>query len=296
MALRLSATPSGSFTMRAEYLDETGAVLASSSAAYASGSLAQFVAAAGAAMVRTGIFRLTPPPGAASANVYLEIAGMSAGGWADIDAVLIEDASTAGDQAGQYFDGDVLTGSWDLARQASPSQLAGAQRIMDREVPLDVPVRYVMTAPDMPGFQAVSEPVVVESKRRVWLLHPAEDLPVQVWVSREPKQTYGIEQAVMPVLGAKHPVVVSGARRRAATGSYQIWTERFDDRATLLRMLDDGSPLLLRMPANHGHGGGEWIAIGDVDVEAIWHMALEGVRKFELPFTVCRAPALPGAA
>lgn len=294
-ALRLSAAPSGAAAIRGEWLDESGAVLTSTSSSYAAGSLGSFVGAPGAPMRRTGLFRLTPPPGAMSANVYFEIAGMAAGATADVDAVLVEDAATAGDQSGQYFDGDVLTGSWDIAAHSSASQLPGTQRIMDREAPLDVPIRYLMTAPDAPGVQVLSEPVTVTSRRRVWLSHPAIDLPLQVTVTEEPSITRPIQQEVLDILGSPLPVAITGARRSSARGTHKIATAGFDDRGLLEDMLDDGSPLLLRMPADHGHGPGEWIAVKDYTRGRTGHRAMNGTYRFELPFTVVRPPALPVA-
>ncbi len=293
-ALRLSAAPSGALTVRAEWIDETGAVTANSTPGLTSSALSGFVGAAGTAMRRTSVFTVTPPPGAATANLYLEVAGMAAGATVDIDAVLVEDAAPAGDQAGLYFDGDVLTGSWDIARHSSPSQLPGTQQVMDTEAPLDVPIRYLMTAPDAPGVQVLSEPVVVPSRRRVWLSHPEWPIPLQVTVNEEPEVTYPIKQEVLETLGGL-PVAVSGARRSTARGTYKIATRDFDDRGLLQDMLDDGSPLLLRMPADHGHGPGEWIAVKDVTRGRTGHRAMNGTYRFQLPFTVVRAPALPAA-
>ncbi|GAA1402032.1 hypothetical protein GCM10009613_61290 [Pseudonocardia kongjuensis] len=290
-ALRLSAAPSG-LAVRAEWLDETGAALGNSTPAI--GSLASFVGAAGTPMRRIDVVTLVPPSGAGSANLYLQATGMAAGATIDVDAVLVEDAATAGEQAGEYFDGDVLTGAWDIAAHASVSTLPGTHRVMDREAPLDVPVRYVMTAPDAPGVQVLSEPIVLTSRRRVWLSHPAWDLPLQVTVTEEPTVTYPIQQEVLEVLGGT-PVAVSGAKRSTARGTHKIATRNFDDRGLLQDMLDDGSPLLLRMPADHGHGPGEWIAIKDVTRGRTTHRASDGTYRFELPFTVVRAPALPAA-
>lgn len=282
MDVRVSAVPSGALTVTAQWIDSTGASLPSSTATVA--SLTGYTTTA--PVTRTPILTITPPSGASEGALSLSVAGMAVGDTVDLDGVLIGDA-------GEYFDGDALHGSWMLAPHLSASQLAGAQQIVDREVPLDVPVTYEMSAPDQPGYQVLSQPVTVESKRRVWLSHPTLGLPMEVNVEAEPEQTFAIEQGVHNVVGRKRPVVVSAAVRRAATGTYTIATRYFADRDQLLSMLSDGSPLLLRMPADHGHGPGEWLAIADVKTSVNGHMAREGTRHFDMPFTVVDPPALP---
>lgn len=289
-----TAGPSGALTITATWVvgasvTDGTPITTTTSVTVPSATLAGYV---GATMQRLQPLTVPLPsaPGVLSGSLALSVAGLAAGGVMEIDAVQIDETG------GDYFDGSGLLATWAGTPHLSESTLAATQQITDREAPLDVPISYVLTAPDQPAFRAVAEPVVLESKRRIWLQHPWRGRPMQVTVNAEPKQTYDIEQTEIKVIGRKRPVVVSAARRQSAKGTYSIATERFADRDQLLDLLDDGSPLLLRMPADHGHGPGEWVSIGSVDVETKTHRAREGTRWFTLPFTVVDPPALPDAA
>lgn len=282
MDVLVSAVPSGALTIIAQWVDAAGGALANSTASVP--SLTGYTAAA--PVTRTPVLTIVPPAGAAQGALTLSVAGMASGARVDLDGILIGDD-------GDYFDGSDVHGAWMLTPHLSASQLAGVQQILDREAPFDVSVRYEMSAPDQPGYRVLSQPVVMESKRRVWLSHPTRGLPMQVNVEAEPAQTFALEQGVHKVVGRKRPVVVASATRQAATGTYTVATRYFGDRDLLLDMLSDGSPLLLRMPADHGHGPGEWLAIADVTTTVNGHMAREGTRHFELPFVLVDPPALP---
>jgi len=287
-ALRLSAAPSGALTITGTWtvpglLGSTSTV--NTTLTMSAATLAGYVGS----FARTPVLSMDPPVGAVQGALQLSIAGLPAGATADIDAVLIGDS-------GDYFDGDMLLGAWSGPVGLSASTLAGTQVIEDREAPLDVPLRYVMTAPDQPGFQVITEPVVLQSRRRLWLSHPLTGQVLEVLVKREPKQTYKIEQELLRVIGRKRPVPVTAAQRADAEGTLEIATARFDDRDQLKQMLDDGAPLLLRMPADHGHGPGEWMSFADVDIEVKGHRAQSGTRHFTLPYAVVDPPALPPVA
>lgn len=286
LALRLSAAPTGALTLTAAWVNAAGTALSSSTVTIPAASLAGYVAG----FARTPVLGLTPPSTAAQGTLTLAIAGMAANATVDVDAVLIEE----GDSDGTYFDGDSLTGGWFGPAGLSQSTLAAALQVADPEAPLDVDVQYELTAPDQPQFRAISEPVQLSSRGRVWLSHPTIGAPVPVIVEKEPEVAAAIDRGVFKVLGRKYPVAVTAGPRRAVSGTYEVATFSFAERDALNAMLDDGSPLLLRMPANLGHGPGEWLSIADTSVGVVGHTALEHrPRHFTLPFQIVAPPALP---
>lgn len=290
LALRLSAQPSGALTVTVTWRDSAGATLGTTTATLASAALAPYVGR----WDRTPVLAVPAWTGgaggaaASSGTMALAVAGMAAGGTADLDAVLIEGATTAGTT---YFDGTSPYAAWVGTAHASASTIAAVQAVVDREAPLDVPVTYELRAPDQPGAVAVSEPVVLDSGDRTWLSHPTAGRALAVTVAREPDQTRGIARGVFPVLGRARPIAVTASRRQAPAGTYQVWAETFAERDELLGLLEDGSPLLLRAPARLGHGPGEWLSIGDVEVKVLGHGAWEGqTRELSLPYVVVDAP------
>lgn len=289
LALRLSAAPSGALTATATWQSSTGDALPSTTATVPASALAGHVGG----FTRTPVLELVPPATAAQATLALSIAGMPAAATADLDAVLLEHGTAAG---GDYFDGGHRTGAWAGAADLTESTLAAALAAADPEAPLDVEVRYELTAPDMPGFTVTSEPVVLGSGNRSWLSHPDHTAAMQVVVEAEPEQTYPIAQGVFAVHGRARPVVVSASVRGSAGATLKVATARFADRDQLRGMLADGSPLLLRHPARLGHGHGEWLAVGDVAESVVGHGGWERTRHFTLPYRVVDPPALPATA
>lgn len=288
-ALRLSAQPSGALTATVTWRDSAAAVIGTSVATIATGSLSGYINR----WDRTPVLALDPPPGvagatggAASGTLVLSVAGMAANGTADIDAVLIE----GGTSDGVYFDGTSPFAAWAGTAHASISTLAAVQEFIDAEAPLDVPVSYEVTAPNQPAFRIVSEPVTLPSEDRTWLSSPTTGAILSVTVAREPKTTRAITRGVFPVLGRARPIAVSASRRQSAAGTLTLWAMNFAERDALRDVLDDGSPLLLRAPARLGHGPGEWVSIGDVGEEGPGHGAWEAVRIFDLPYQVVDGP------
>lgn len=288
-ALMLSALPTGALTLTATWRDSAGATLGTSTATIAAANLAPYVGR----WDRTGVLSLpvvggTAGSGAvASGTLALSVAGMAINATADLDAVLIE----GGTSSGEYFDGGNQYAAWAATPHASVSTLAAVQSVLDPEAPLDVPVRYEITAPDQPTFKITSEPVTLPSEDRSWLSHPGLRAAMIVNVAREPEQTRAIARGVFPVLGRSRPIAVSGSRRQAPSATLEVTTLDFAERDRLLDMLEDGAALLLRAPANLGHGPGEWLSIGDVTIKSLGHGAWDGPRTFTLPYQVVDAPA-----
>lgn len=299
--LNLSANPSGAVTVAVAWVDQNGTAMSSTSATIAAGTLSTYVGRWG----RTPALLITPPAPIvtytsgqvtgmrypAGGALTVSVAGMAANATADVDGVLVEPGDSA--LNGTFFDGSYPLGAWTGTANASASLLAAAQTVEDADAPLDVPVRYELTAPDQATFKIVSEPIVLASNGRSWLTHPDFPRPLRVEPQAAPQQTYTLERALHTIVGSDLPIAVTAGVRQAETGTLVVPVENFGERDRLLEMLRDGQAMLLRAPADFGRGPGQWLSVGDVDVAAPGHGAWEGTRRFTLPYAECAPPVAP---
>lgn len=242
----------------------------------------------------------------------------------ELRQLVVEKVPAIGDAASSYFDGampgfkwdgtanastsSVLTtatsanvvrvniddGSSSAVRNADPATLSGGQWIgTDYEVPLDAGFYYRATAPDMPGYSAISPSYVLDSAGRTFLKHPGRPaLNSSVSVESAPDLARPVAQGVFDVLGRAQPVAVS-MRRAAARGTLTLNTATESERAALLLLLDDGTPLLLATPEGYGLGN-VYIAVGEVAEQRVTGTGYEWSRRWTLPFVIVDRPT--GAA
>lgn len=293
--LRLPALPTGALTASVAWTSQNGVAMGSTSATIASGNFATYQGR----WARTPVLTINPPgqqvtgtsPNQvvqlpANGVLTISIAGMAAGGTADIDGVLVEAGSGT---SGVYFDGDTSFGSWQGTAGLSVSSLATPQTVTDDEPPFDQPFQYELTAPNQPGNRILTDLVTLDSLDQTWLSHPTLGaLPIHVTTA--PQLTATIKRGIYEVVGRSHPIAVAANLRQAQSGSLQLYAEDLGIRDRIVALLEDGQPLLIRMPADYGYNGGWWMSIGDV-VEDCQGPAW-GPRYLTLPFTVVDAPAV----
>lgn len=233
----------------------------------------------------------TPPGNAATCpSLKVTLGGMPAGGAMDLDRWLIVQAASDG----TYRDGDSLGGQWTGTAGLSTSVLAPVATITDGECPLDVAVTYSVYAPILTGGYATSPSVTLASYGQSWLTHPASpSSPVLCKPTENPALTRKIPQGVFPIIGSPYPVVVSGAARLAPSGTLTLDTAAFTDRDALLGLLADGSPMLLRTPAEDGYGLGRWLAFSDVVEDPKGRPIWNQTRFLACQFQQVAAPAGP---
>ncbi|APU20955.1 hypothetical protein [Actinoalloteichus sp. GBA129-24] len=231
-----------------------------------------------------------PPqsPTGVRATIDIEILGIP-GGYADVTAILIEEAPGGG-----FFDGSTLGGQWLGVDHLSPSILADVVVIDDGEAPLDELVRYEVYSPtSVYGGRMRSESVLLPSEGRSWLTHPDfPSRPIAVLPSAAPVVERGARQAAWDVIGRRLPVVVSDGRRRGMAGSIAV---PCFDRATydaLLSMLDDLSPVLWRTPHGYRPGTYLWISLGDLTEDPRGHIVQHIYRMLSAPWAQVDAPAV----
>jgi hypothetical protein len=133
---------------------------------------------------------------------------------------------------------------------------------------------------------------VLASGNRVWLTHPeSPTTPIEVLITTTPDVTYALDQAVLPILDSRYPLVVSASERLAPSGSVELLVETFAARdTTVYGTFGDGTPVLKRTPAAMGYGEGEWIVLGDLREKAAGFSPFDPVRPLEAPFQVVEAP------
>lgn len=234
------------------------------------------------------VWGFSAPTNAASGTASLTIAGLTAGQYAYLDAVVVEMGITSG----TYYDGSVTGGTWSGTANLSTSLLAPIQEIVDGECPLDIPVVYEVFNPLITGGSMTSTPLTLDSGRRVWLTHPAAPgEPFEALITTTPDVTYALDQAVLPILDSPYPVVVSSGVRRAGAAEVELIVETFADRDRYVTsVFGDGTPVLKRTPASMGYGQGEWIVLGTLQEKASNGSPFDPLRTLTAPYQVVEAP------
>lgn len=234
------------------------------------------------------VVTLIPPSGAVTPTMKVIVAGLPAGGVLALDGVTVETQSTSG----SYFDGSTYGGTWAGTAGLSESTLAPLLVMDDGECPLDVPVRYQVVNPAPTGGAMTSQLATLLSLGQTWLTHPSQaDKPVTVHVGSVPTRTREANRGIFYPVGATHPIIVSSAQRRAATGDLSIGALSFDERDALLDLFADLQPVYLRAPAEFGYGTGLWLALGDVTEDPGNRRAYQQTRILNAPFHEVEAPS-----
>jgi hypothetical protein len=281
LTLRTSTRPA-SATLSVTWTNSGGMALGTSTVPLTGDQLA-----ASTGQFARHVATVTIPATAATATAKFVATGMSAAGTVDLDAVTVEWAPSDG----TGFDGATLGGSWLGTPHLSASVLAPVITLVDAECPLDTLVRYQVSEPGVTGGYVLSDPVILNSDGGAWLSHPAyPGTPLRIDLRSVPVLERGIDQGVFWPIGAAHAVTVS-APRRAATGELAINLHSFAERDAFRALIADGSPLLLRAPAEYGCGPGSWVAIGAVTEDRDGRKAWQDYTLVRAPFVEVGAPA-----
>jgi hypothetical protein len=192
---------------------------------------------------------------------------------------------------GSPADGNLLGGLWTGTVGLSTSMLASIATVVDGEAPLDVPVMYQVWNTSISGGFAQSIQVTLDSNGTSWLSHSSDPgNPASVSPTVVPSVKKTLQQTTLTIIGRSHPVVITAGVRQAPSGTITLDTPTVAYRAQILDMMDDGSPLLLRAPAEYGYGYSQWMAFGDVDVDPQGRLAYHGTRFLNIPYQEVDAP------
>lgn len=163
----------------------------------------------------------------------------------------------------------------------------------DYEAPLDVPVSYVATSPDVPDVEVTSAQVTVASGGRAWLKHPGKPTLNRALAHFRAlgAGTYPVTRGVFAVEGRADPVVVSSVRRTLHDSTAMFRTGTALEEADVSALLADGSALLLQTPAGW-RWGSRYVSVGDVDVAPFAPLLPTDPRVvWTLPLTVVARPS-----
>lgn len=280
-AVRLSALPT-SVTISVAWTDAGGSPLSTNTTLLSADTLAAAVNQFARAVVT-----VTPPAGAVTPTLKIIAAGMGAGATMDLDALSFE----LGVTDGTAFDGGTLGGMWLGTTGLSASVLAPVYTVLDGECPLDTTVSYQVSFPGITGGRVVSDPASLPSERRAWLTHPASpSAPVRINLRRKPKRDYPIQQGVFQPLNRRYKVVVSAANRQGGEGTIDFNAIGVAERETLLAMMQDGSPLLLRSPADYNYET-QWLSLATVTDDPEDRLAYQDAWLISASFIQVEAPS-----
>lgn len=231
---------------------------------------------------------VTPPAGAVTPTFKVVADGMPSGGKMELDALTFEAATTDG----SFFDGDSLGAVWLGTADLSVSLLSSMVTVVDADCPLDVAVQYLVADPQLTGGYAVSNDVFLAAPGRFcWLTHPLRGLPVRCDLRSVPTLQRDIDQGVYWPIGRSNALVVSAPYRRGATGEITFNAVSFAERDTLLDLLMDGVPVLLRAPARYGYGLGRWWSMGTLTEDREQRLAYQDVMALVAQGTEVDAPS-----
>jgi hypothetical protein len=162
----------------------------------------------------------------------------------------------------------------------------------DYEAPFGAPVTYtaIMTL----GSSSSSADTVTLDVGRVWLIHAGDPSrsysPPRVRGFAERERN--VDQGSFKVLGRRDPVITTDGQRSGVESKVMIRTETHAERDGLWAVLEDGSTLLLNVPAGFGWGlTTEWIAVGKVGEARVAELrGADQGRIFTLPYMVAPRP------
>jgi hypothetical protein len=167
---------------------------------------------------------------------------------------------------------------------------AGAGLVYDNEVPLGEAVTY--SSLETPAN--VTTPVTVPASQ-VWLEHPGIptlSVPVRLGRGTFTRRTRAARQGVFWPMGRETPVVFGDGSRKSIQTQLVLVALTSTEADALDALLQDGSPLLLNVPASLGYNfSTAYISLGDLEVAVATEMVTEDVLTYTMPITVVDRPA-----
>ena len=158
--------------------------------------------------------------------------------------------------------------------------------VYDYELEYQVPVTY--STVQTPANTAT----VTLDEAQAWLIHlgvPALSRPISI--SAITGRAKSLPRAVHAPMGSKFRIVHSAGQRQASEYTLTVKTRSDADREALDALFEDGSTLLLNVPAGKGWGfTTEYVAIGDLNEDRPVPYGREPLRLWPLPLLVVERP------
>lgn len=157
----------------------------------------------------------------------------------------------------------------------------------DSEAPIGLPVSYTAD-----GAGVTNSAVVTLTGSSVWLTHVG--VPTRsrsIMVGEFGPRAFSAQQAVRYPLGRKYPVVVSDGRRKAPQYDLTVLTRSLTEAADFEALLDDLTPLLLRVPAAKGWGVvSEYVTVDTASQRRLARFPGHPDREWSLSLSVVSRP------
>lgn len=166
----------------------------------------------------------------------------------------------------------------------------GSATVWDPEIPYGLTSTYSVSATGATTVTASASLDVAVP----WFVHvsvPALSMPLPV-VSEIGELSRPIDRGVFQIIGRADPILITGGARSTPAGRLSVRTTTDAQRTALDLLLDDGSALLLNVPASLNWGMSTcYIAIGDVTTARTVDFAEQPWREWTLPYQVVGRPA-----
>lgn len=166
----------------------------------------------------------------------------------------------------------------------------GVATAYDYEIPYGTTSTYSVAAT---GATTVTASATVDVAS-VWLVHvgvPALSMALPV-ISEIRELTRPLDRGLFPVIGRPDPIAITGGARSTPAGVLGVRTKTDAQRTALDLLIDDGSTLLLNLPASLGWGMSTcYVSIGDVTTARTVDFAGQPWREWTLPYQVVGRPA-----
>lgn len=191
---------------------------------------------------------------------------------------------------------DGNTGTMTPVRAAEPATLSGGVWTgSDYEIPLGKNFYYLASY----GTSQITSTTYFldNSGRESYLRHLTNDaLSAQIFFTKVPELSRESVQDSVSVLNRAAPLVVSGDKRKTASGTLEIYTQSADEVADLWALFDDNSILLLQTPEDYLLDINTYISVGAVSTSSPTGKGFIPVRTWSIPFQVVDRPSGTGTS
>jgi len=161
--------------------------------------------------------------------------------------------------------------------------------VLDYEVPLGVPVTYLVTL-DETGDTAQTAPLVVSGNGQDFMVSLSDpSRSVAVTVVEMPDTSYQTRVTLLPIIGRNTPVAQTDFPQ-AATGTLTILTQSPGERDALTALIRDGWPVLFKSQPERGVGN-RYMALTGITTYRVSPLAKEPMRRTVIEYATVDATA-----
>lgn len=196
-----------------------------------------------------------------------------------------------------------VVGTTKTLTRVQPSTGTASQYVEDYEAPWAQQLTYqaVVTYNSGKSTATYTSAAVTINPGVAWAIHPTTPA-LSVQLDALDFTTMGIvslgsvrwaaNRTLHTVLNSPYPVPTSTGDRVASSGTLTVSTKTLDEKVALRALLNDQTPILIRIPTQWGWGWDDgYYDIGDVDLDRPLQYGPDPSRTFTLPYQRTTAPA-----